>query len=94
MTRRLPVPVGNFSQVYDLMFTYDEHSGAGNNRLDRSSIAGEPLEGTEFREYVEFTHEAKAEKDEVDFMIDQGMSYPRASRQDTINRFRPEIREF
>jgi hypothetical protein len=29
-TRGIPFPAGNIATLYDLMFTYDEHSGAGN----------------------------------------------------------------
>ena len=53
MTRRLPVPVGNFNEVYDLMFTYDEHSGAGNTGWPQLN-SSEPLR-QQNREYVEFT---------------------------------------
>jgi hypothetical protein len=63
MIRRLPVPVGNFTEVYDLMFTYDEHSGAGNTgwpQLNSSS----PLRAQN-REYVEFTTHGKNETDEL-----------------------------
>ena len=40
MTRRIPYPVGNFSEIYDLMFTYDEHSGAGNNGWPQLNSSG------------------------------------------------------
>jgi len=59
MTRKLPVPVGNFAEVYDLMFTYDEHSGAGNTGWPQLN-SSEPLR-QQNREYVEFTGRAKAE---------------------------------
>ena len=63
MTRRLPVPVGNFSEVYDLMFTYDEHSGAGNTGWPQLN-SSQPLR-QQNREYVEFTAHAKNETDEL-----------------------------
>ena len=63
MTRRLPVPVGNFESIYDLMFTYDEHSGAGNTGWPQLN-SSEPLH-EQNREYVQFTDKAKAETDEL-----------------------------
>ncbi len=69
MTRKLPVPVGNFARVYDLMFTYDEHSGAGNTGWPQLN-SSEPL-NQQNREYVEITQEAKAETDRL---FDAGMS--------------------
>ena len=52
MTRKLPVPVGNFAEVYDLMFTFDEHSGAGNTGWPQLN-SKEPL-SQQNREYVQF----------------------------------------
>ena len=63
MTRRLPIPVGNFSEIYDLMFTYDEHSGAGNTGWPQLN-SSEPLRQQNL-EYVQFTGHAKAETDRV-----------------------------
>jgi hypothetical protein len=63
MTRRLPVPVGNFAEVFDLMFTYDEHSGAGNTGWPQLN-SSDPLR-KQNEEYVEFTSEAKRETDEL-----------------------------
>lgn len=63
MTRRLPFPVGNFSEIYDLMFTYDEHSGAGNTGWPQLN-SSEPL-NQQNREYVEFTNRAKTETDKL-----------------------------
>ncbi len=63
MTRRLPVPVGNFENIYDLMFTYDEHSGAGNTGWPQLN-SSEPLH-QQNREYVHFTGKAKQETDEL-----------------------------
>ncbi|HKX83751.1 MAG TPA: glycosyl hydrolase-related protein [Pyrinomonadaceae bacterium] len=68
MTRKLPVPVGNFSEVYDLMFTYDEHSGAGNTGWPQLN-SSEPLR-QQNREYVELTSKAKAETEQL---ISQGL---------------------
>ncbi|MEP6848842.1 MAG: hypothetical protein ABI999_08285 [Acidobacteriota bacterium] len=80
MTRRLPFPVGNFSEIYDLMFTYDEHSGAGNTGWPQlnSSV---PL-AEQNREYVEFTGKAKAETDRL---LSTGIKViAQASRFDTV----------
>lgn len=63
MTRRIPYPAGNFSRIYDLMFTFDEHSGAGNTGWPQLNSSG-PLE-KQNQEYVEFTHDAKAAADEM-----------------------------
>lgn len=59
MTRNIPFPVGNFSEIYDLMFTYDEHSGAGNTGWPQLN-SKQPLYDQN-REYVEFITKAKAE---------------------------------
>ncbi len=69
MTRALPYPVGNFSRIYDLMFTYDEHSGAGNTGWPQLNSSG-PLE-KQNQEYVEFTHQAK---EETDRLIETGVT--------------------
>jgi hypothetical protein len=63
MTRKLPVPVGNFAEIYDMMFTYDEHSGAGNTGWPQLN-SSEPLR-QQNREYVEITGHAKDETDEM-----------------------------
>ena len=63
MTRRMPFPIGNFTQVYDLMLTYDEHSGAGNTGWPQLN-SSEPLH-QQNREYVEFTNEAVTETDRL-----------------------------
>jgi hypothetical protein len=63
MIRRLPVPVGNFNEVYDQMFTFDEHSGAGNTGWPQLN-SSEPLR-EQNRQYVEFTAHAKNETDEL-----------------------------
>ena len=63
MTRNIPAPVGNFSSLYDLMLTYDEHSGAGNNGWPQLNSRG-PLE-EQNRQYVGYMRSAKAETDMV-----------------------------
>lgn len=63
MTRRLSYPAGNFSRIYDLMFTFDEHSGAGNTGWPQLN-SSKPLE-KQNEEYVEFTAEARRETDEM-----------------------------
>lgn len=63
MIRKLPVPVGNFAEIYDLMFTYDEHSGAGNTGWPQLN-GSEPLR-QQNREYVEITSHAKNETDQL-----------------------------
>ena len=68
MTRGIPAPVGNFASVYDLMFTYDEHSGAGNNGWPQLNSRA-PLE-EQNREYVRFMSDAKTE---VDQLLKQGI---------------------
>ncbi|MCC6329539.1 MAG: hypothetical protein IT174_13570, partial [Acidobacteria bacterium] len=75
MTRRIPYPAGNFDRIYDLMFTFDEHSGAGNTGWPQLNSSG-PLE-KQNQEYVEFTGRAKAETDEmlstgIDILADPG----------------------
>jgi hypothetical protein len=81
MTRRIPHPVGNFSEIYDLMFTYDEHSGAGNTGWPQLN-SSEPLH-QQNREYVEFTSRAKAEADEL---LKAGVGViANPSRYETIN---------
>ena len=69
MQRNIPYPVGNFSTLYDLMFTYDEHSGAGNNGWIQLN-SREPLE-EQNREYVRDMLKATHENE---FMLDQGIS--------------------
>ncbi|HTK37592.1 MAG TPA: hypothetical protein VL325_03790, partial [Pyrinomonadaceae bacterium] len=68
MQRNIPYPVGNFSSLYDLMFTYDEHSGAGNNGWIQLN-SREPLE-EQNREYVRDMLKAKRE---TDLMLGQGV---------------------
>ncbi len=68
MTRSIPAPVGNFASVYDLMFTYDEHSGAGNNGWPQLNSRVSLEEQN--REYVRFMSDAKTE---VDQLLEQGV---------------------
>lgn len=68
MQRNIPYPVGNFSSLYDLMFIYDEHSGAGNNGWIQLN-SRKPLE-EQNREYVRDMLKAKHENK---FMLDQGI---------------------
>ena len=63
MTRKLPVPVGNLSEAFDLMFTYDEHSGAGNTGWPQLN-SSEPLR-QQNREYVDITSRAKQETEQL-----------------------------
>ncbi|MEZ5347469.1 MAG: hypothetical protein R2681_18195 [Pyrinomonadaceae bacterium] len=68
MTRNLPYPVGNFSGIYDLVLTYDEHSGAGNNGWIQLN-SREPLE-EQNRQYVEYMNRSTGE---LDFLLRQGI---------------------
>lgn len=70
MTRQIPYPVGNFSSVYDLMLTYDEHSGAGNNGWIQLN-SREPLE-EQNRQYVRYM---KTAEKEIDFLLNQGVNF-------------------
>lgn len=69
MTRKIPYPVGNFYGLYDLMLTYDEHSGAGNNGWPQLN-SREPLD-EQNRQYVGYMTSAKKE---VDMLFGQGIS--------------------
>ncbi len=82
MTRRIPFPSGNFTGIYDLMLTYDEHSGAGNNGwIQLNSRA--PLE-EQNRQYVRYM---KSATEEIDGLLTQGLKViTQPSRFDT--RFR------
>lgn len=59
MTRPVPHPVGNFSILYDLMFTYDEHSGAGNTGWPKLNSFAALQEQN--RQYVAYLTRARAE---------------------------------
>lgn len=69
MTRKIPFPVGNYISIYDLMMTYDEHSGAGNNGWIQLN-SRQPLE-EQNRQYVEYMSKAKTE---TDFLLNQGLN--------------------
>jgi hypothetical protein len=80
MTRNLPFPVGNFSEIYDLMYTYDEHSGAGNMGWPQLN-SSRPLEDQN-REYVEMTGDAR---DKTNRLLDTGVNIiAQPSRYDTV----------
>ncbi|HAF22614.1 MAG TPA: hypothetical protein DCK93_06820, partial [Blastocatellia bacterium] len=67
-TRAIPFPAGNTATLYDLMFTYDEHSGAGNTGWPQLNDRGKLEEQN--RQYVGYMQQAKKE---ADFLLDQGM---------------------
>ena len=69
MTHRIPFPVGNLSSVYDLMLTYDEHSGAGNTgwiQLNDRELLEE-----QNREYVRYMQKARGE---IENLFARGLS--------------------
>ncbi|MEP6945931.1 MAG: glycosyl hydrolase-related protein [Acidobacteriota bacterium] len=68
ITRRVPAPTGNFAKINELLFGYDEHSGAGNNGWPQLNSL-QPLE-EQNREYV---RDMKAATDEVDKLMDTGV---------------------
>ena len=68
MTRLIPAPVGNFAGLYDLMLTYDEHSGAGNNGWPQLNSRG-PLD-EQNRQYVRYMTTAR---DQIDFLFKKGI---------------------
>ncbi|HYJ92460.1 MAG TPA: hypothetical protein VEV84_14215, partial [Pyrinomonadaceae bacterium] len=81
MTRNIPFPVGNFSEIYDLMYTYDEHSGAGNTGWPQLN-SSQPLQ-QQNREYVEIT---KTARDETDRLLESGIKIvAQPSRYDTVS---------
>ena len=63
MTRKIPYPIGNVSTIYDLMMTYDEHSGAGNNGWPQLNDT-KPL-NDQNRQYVEYMQAAKVEIEQL-----------------------------
>lgn len=63
MKHKIPYPVGNISNLYDLMLTYDEHSGAGNNGWPQ--LNGSKLLAEQNRQYVRFMEDAKTEADRM-----------------------------
>lgn len=68
MMRNIPYPVGNEMSIYDRMFTYDEHSGAGNTGWIQLNDR-EPLE-EQNRQYVRFMQNASGE---IKSLFDQGL---------------------
>jgi hypothetical protein len=81
MTRNLPFPVGNFSEIFDLMYTYDEHSGAGNTGWPQLN-SSQPLE-QQNREYVEMTNSAR---EKTERLLDTGIKIiAQRSRYDTTS---------
>ncbi|HLE63748.1 MAG TPA: hypothetical protein VI750_11430, partial [Pyrinomonadaceae bacterium] len=67
-TRGIPFPAGNTATLYDLMLTYDEHSGAGNTGWPQLNDRGKLEEQN--RQYVGYMQQAQKE---ADFLLDQGM---------------------
>ena len=63
MTRRVPFPVGNITTVYDLLMTYDEHSGAGNTGWIQLNERG--LLEEQNRQYVGYMGKAREELDNL-----------------------------
>lgn len=80
MTRNIPFPTGSHSSIYDRIFTYDEHSGAGNTgwiQLNERRLLEE-----QNRQYVSFMEETKRE---LDFLFKQGIqTVAQTSRYDSI----------
>ena len=70
ITRAVPSPVGNFSKLYDLLYGYDEHSGAGNNGWPQLNSI-HPLE-EQNRQYV---RDMTAASEEVDRLLDKGINF-------------------
>ena len=88
ITKKIPFPVGNAAQLYDLMFTYDEHSGAGNTGWPQLNNA-EPL-AEQNRQYVGYMSKAKAE---VDGLLEQGLrTLAQPSRYDSLAAASEDIR--
>lgn len=67
-TRGIPFPAGNTATLYDLMLTYDEHSGAGNTGWPQLNER-EKLE-EQNRQYVGYMQKARHE---VDYLFDEGL---------------------
>jgi hypothetical protein len=67
-TRGIPFPAGNTATLYDLMFTYDEHSGAGNTGWPQLNDRDKLEEQN--REYVKYMQEAESQSQ---MLLDQGM---------------------
>jgi len=69
MTRGIPFPVGNMTSLYDWMFTYDEHSGAGNTGWIQLNDRG--LLEEQNRQYVRYMKQAK---EEVENLFSRGLA--------------------
>lgn len=67
-TRGIPYPAGNAATLYDLMLTYDEHSGAGNTGWPQLNDRAKLEEQN--RQYVGYMERAKTE---VDYLFDEGL---------------------
>lgn len=67
-TRGIPFPAGNTATLYDLMLTYDEHSGAGNTGWPQLNDRAKLEEQN--RQYVGYMEKAKTE---VDYLFDEGL---------------------
>jgi hypothetical protein len=67
-TRGIPFPAGNTTTLYDLMYTYDEHSGAGNTGWPQLNDRDKLDEQN--RQYVGYMQRAKRE---ADILLEQGM---------------------
>ena len=69
MTRGIPFPAGNVATLYDLMLTYDEHSGAGNTGWPQLNDRAKLEEQN--RQYVGYMEKAERE---IDYLFDEGLS--------------------
>jgi hypothetical protein len=67
-TRGIPFPAGNTATLYDLMLTYDEHSGAGNTGWPQLNDRAKLEEQN--RQYVGYMEKAQRE---VDYLFDEGL---------------------
>lgn len=80
MTRRIPFPAGNMAELYDLMFTYDEHSGAGNTGWPQLNNAAALRKQN--RQYVDYMTVVKAD---VDRLLETGVkTLVRPTRYDAV----------
>jgi hypothetical protein len=70
MTRAIPSPAGNFSKLFDLLYGYDEHSGAGNNGWPQLNSV-RPLED----QNSQYVRDMKDASDEVDRLFDKGINF-------------------
>ncbi|MEW5978298.1 MAG: glycosyl hydrolase-related protein [Acidobacteriota bacterium] len=65
----IPFPVGNIATLFDLMFTYDEHSGAGNSGWPQLNTRANLEEQN--RQYV---RDMKRSRSETDYLLESGMA--------------------